>query len=433
MTSDGPAAPKAGNEDDPAELYVWVWLPGASEPVVAGVLTRTDRVHARQPVLAFTYARSYLARSEAVSLFLPELPLGDDTLDPTRPVFGRSPLSLHGCLRDASPDAWGRRVINLRFAGNPDIELSELTYLANSGSNRVGALDFQHSPRIYGHRGEEATLEQLMRAAELVEAGMTLPEELAAAAGHGTSIGGATPKAVLVDGSRQLIAKFSSTADTRPVVQAEAAAMFLAALVGVRVAPSEVRSVAGRKVLLLDRFDRGLSGQRRLMISGLTILGRHELEARYSSYADLAHAVRTGPWVQVGLTLRQLFLRQVFNVCIGNTDDHLRNHAAFWDGRTLELTPAFDLTPQPRSTQVATHAIGLTSTGERFSQLRLCRAAAAEFQVSPRDADEIIDHVVTTVRSRWRDAADHARLRAADAESLMGREVLNPYIFYEAP
>lgn len=414
-----------------SQVFVWVWLPDATEPVVAGVLTRTDRLFRREPVLVFTYAQSYRARPEAVSLFTAELPLQEGTLDPTVPMRGRSPLPLHGCLRDAAPDAWGRRVINLRLAGTPETELDELTYLAESGSDRIGALDFQGSPTEYVPRGEPAALEQLLRAADLIEAGAVLPENLVAAAAHGTSIGGARPKALLVDGQRQLIAKFASTTDTRPVVQAEAAATFLAGRVGIDVAGSVVRTVAGKKVLLLERFDRGPSGQRRQMLSALTILGEHEMAARHSSYADLAQAVRSGPWLQVRQTLQELFTRLVFNVCIGNTDDHLRNHAAFWDGQHLRLTPAFDLTPQPRTGQVATHAISLTRTGERHSQLRVCRLAAGEFLLPPPQAEEIIQRVVDSIHDNWQDAVDHARLSADEAGTLMGREILNPYIFYD--
>jgi serine/threonine-protein kinase HipA len=90
---------------------------------------------------------------------------------PSDPKPGRSPLALHGCLRDGSPDAWGRRVINLALAGNPGIDLNELTYLMESGSNRIGALDFQDSPSHYIPRGESASLEQLLHAAELIQAG----------------------------------------------------------------------------------------------------------------------------------------------------------------------------------------------------------------------------------------------------------------------
>lgn len=415
------------------QLYVWVWLPNALEPVVAGVLTRTDLQVRNESVLAFTYAKSYRERPKAISLYYAELPLQSATMLPSEPKPGRSPLALHGCLRDGAPDAWGRRVINLRLADSPETDLNELTYLAESGSDRIGALDFQDSASHYTPRGEAASLEQLLHAAELIEAGVTLPADLQAAAGHGTSIGGATPKALLVDDKRQLIAKFASTTDTRPVIQAEAAATFLAACVGIKVARSEICTVAGKKVLLLERFDRSVSGQRTQMLSALTILGVHEMEARYSSYPDLIDAIRKGPWDDIPQTLRELFTRLVFNVCIGNTDDHLRNHAAFWDGQHLRLTPAFDLTPQPRSGQIANQAIALTRTGERHSQLWLCRQVAAEFHLSAKEADQIIDHVISTIQSSWKDAINHAELSAKEAESLMGREFLNPYIWYDQP
>ena len=435
----------------PQQLYAWVWLPGATDPVVAGVLTRTSTMFDKQPVVTFTYARSYRAREGAISLFTPELPLHEGTFDPSRPgqILGamvststltiggsapawgaRSELALHGCLRDAAPDAWGRRVINLRLATDKDQELSELTYLRHSGSDRIGALDFQDSPTDYEARGEDATLEQLLRAAQLLEAGEALPAELAAAAGHGTSIGGARPKALLRDGDRHLIAKFPASTDTRPVVKAEATSMLLAARAGLDVAPVEVVTVDGRDVLLVQRFDRGADGTRRAMVSALTVLGEHEMGARHASYVDLAESVRTGPWTAPADTLRELFRRMVFNVCVGNTDDHLRNHAAFWDGRRLSLTPAYDLEPVARSTPVASHAIALTRK-ERASQLRLCRAAAADFHITPADADAVIDHVVTTVELAWEDVCDQARLTRAERDGLRGREILNPYIFQD--
>ena len=414
-------------------LFVWVWLPGTVDPVVAGVLDRAAEPVNGEPALLFTYARSYRERHDAISLFAAELPLQAGTFDPGVPATGRAPLPVHSCLRDAAPDAWGRRVLNLRHAGDPNVELSEMTYLAASGSDRIGALDFQLSATQYEPRGRPATLDQLIRAAEIIEAGRDLPDDLAAAAGHGTSIGGARPKALLQDGRRSLIAKFPSTTDTRPVVKAEGLATVLAGHVGITVPAADVVVAAGRDVLLLERFDRGPAGERRLMLSALTILGLHEMHARHSSYTDIADAIRTGPWSDVAQSLRELFLRLVFNVCIGNTDDHLRNHAAFWDGQRLTLTPAYDLSPQPRSTSVATHAIGITRDGQRYSQLRLCRAAAAEFGISRADADATIDHVIGTIEREWQQACDGNRLTTQEAAGLRGREFLNPYIFYDEP
>jgi serine/threonine-protein kinase HipA len=270
-------------------------------------------------------------------------------------------------------------------------------------------------------------------AAELVAAGAALPDDLAAAAGHGTSIGGARPKALLEYGGRHLIAKFSSTTDIRPVVKAEAAAMLLAARAGITVAPVEVRQVDGRDVLLVERFDRTPEDTRRAMVSALTFLGLAELESRHSSYAELAEAIRVGPWFEPAATLRELYTRLVFNVCVGNNDDHLRNHAAFWDGTRLALTPAYDLAPSPRSTSVSSQAVGISRDGRRASQLWLCREVAPDFLLGVTEAQTIIDRVVATIRADWDEVCDQALLTRAERDSLWQREFLNPYVFYDRP
>lgn len=417
---------------EPARVYVWVWLPGRTDPVVAGVLQASGDMLDGNQVLLFRYAASYRARSEAVSLFTPELPLTDQVLDP-RQVRGRAPLHLAGALRDAAPDAWGRRIINTRL-GAGDVDLSEAAYLLGSGSNRIGALDFQESPTQYVARDQDATLEQLLSLAEHVESGEPLPESLAAAAQHGTSIGGARPKALLRDGGRDLVAKFSSTSDTRPVVQAEAVAMLLARHAGIAVPDVSVVESAGRNVLLVDRFDRvTVDGgqQRRQMISMLTVTGATEMGSRHTSYAQLADLIRIGPWTDVKATLVELYARLVFSILVGNNDDHLRNHAAFWDGRHLTLTPAYDLAPQPRSTPTSTQAIGITRDGQRASQLRLARAVAPDFQLSARTADEIIDRVHAAILDNWDDACDQAGLTQAERATLRGREFLNEYAFWD--
>ncbi len=416
-------------------VYVWAWLPGATVPVVAGGLAPTGRELYGESVLAFRYARSYLERADSISLYAPELPLTDDTYDPAGQV-GRDPVALASCLRDAAPDAWGRRVINLQTGR--EHESDEVTYLLRSGSNRTGAVDFQVLPHPYVARNDAATLDELLQLTDLVEAGHTIPAALAAAAQHGTSIGGARPKAMLTKGPRQLIAKFSTTTDSRPVVQAEAVAVHLARLAGLTVPGTELITVRGRHILLIDRFDRvpagaahGADSVRRPVVSLLTVLGLAEMNARHASYADLAAAIRSGPWADPRADLTEMFSRLVFNICIGNNDDHLRNHAAFWDGAELRLTPAYDLAPQIRSTDPSSQAIAITRAGDRASQLRLARAVAAEFHLSAADADDIIDRVRGAIVTYWQEACDLARLTVAERAGLWGREFLNPYIDYD--
>ena len=181
-------------------------------------------------------------------------------------------------------------------------------------------------------------------------------------------------------------------------MKAEAIAMLLADRVGITVAPVEHRTVTGKDVLFVERFDRGDGRGRRLMVSALTVLGLAEHESRYGSYVALAEAIRTGPWTRPADTTQELFRRMVFNVLVGNNDDHLRNHAAFWDGRELMLTPAYDIAPSPRSTSVSNQAIGIAGDGRRSSQLWLCRAVAGAFLMSRSDADAVIVAMVDTIR-----------------------------------
>jgi len=222
---------------DPQQAFVWIWMPDATEPVVAG------RLDAVGDIAPFTYGRSYLARENRIPLYLPELPL---ERGPISPLAG----AVAGCIADAAPDAWGQRVILNRHAGQDAADtndLSLLTYLLESGSDRIGALDFQASPSEYVPRLHgTAQLSELALSAEKVEQGIPLSPALDGALLHGSSVGGARPKALLSDDTRQLIAKFSSTTDTFPVVKAEFVAMELARRAGLDVARVELDRSLGK-------------------------------------------------------------------------------------------------------------------------------------------------------------------------------------------
>jgi serine/threonine-protein kinase HipA len=411
---------------DPTEAFVWAWLPGASEPVVAG------RLETSGEIVYFTYGRSYLDRPGSIPLYLPELPLRQGRI---RPLAG---LTVAGCIRDAGPDAWGQRVILQRHSGHltedsDTGDLSLLTYLLESGSDRIGALDFQTSATAFEARTSEATLDQMVTAAERLEAGLPLPPVLGTALLHGTSVGGARPKVLLSDADRRLIAKLSSRADPYPVVKAEAVAMELARRVGLDVARTEVTEALGHDVLLVDRFDRPEGGRhRRMVVSALTILNLDLMMARYATYYDLADAIRSR-FTEPKQTLRELFSRIIFNICVSNTDDHARNHAAFWDGKILTLTPAYDICPQPRSGGEATQAMAIRRDGYRYSQLAGCIAAATDtYLLSKAEAKDVIDHQVDTIRSEWDEAAEVARLTSVERDQLWGRQILNPYALEDA-
>ena len=306
-------------------------------------------------------------------------------------------------------------------------DLTLLTYLLESGSDRIGALDFQHSATDYVARTSSATLAEMQSAADRLMAGDLLSRELAEALLRGTSIGGARPKVLLDDGDRRLIAKLSSTTDTYPVVKAEGVAMALARRCGVDAAATEVTSSMGRDVLLVERFDRPGNAQRRLIVSALTMLGLDEMMGRYATYPAVADLIRQR-FTEPRSTLHELFRRIVVNICVGNNDDHARNHAAFWDGEALALTPAYDICPQPRSGTESNQAMAIGRNGDRESRLVVCRQESEEYLLTRAEADEIIDSVVTTIEEQWTDAADEARLTALERERLWRRQILNPFI-----
>jgi len=406
------------------EAYVWCWLPGATTPVAAGRLADYDGP------LQFNYGQRYLELPQAIALYAPELPLRAGRL----PL--RKDLKLPGCLRDAAPDAWGRRVLINRKLGlsgeqAAGVELSELACLLESGSDRIGALDFQLSPTEYVPRlADTATLEELLASAERVEQGVPLTPELDQALRHGSSIGGARPKAQLDDTDTKLIAKFSTSADLYSVVKAEFIAMRLAALAGLQVAPVSLKQAAGKDVLLVERFDRIRTKdgwQRRALVSALTLFELDELQARYASYEDLAELIRHR-FTDAPGTLRELFGRLVFNILCGNTDDHARNHAAFWDGHMLTLTPAYDICPQSRTGNEASQAMRINGN-DNLSRLSTCLQAAHHFFLSEPEALHIMEQQLQAIAGQWQAVCDEADLSVTDRRFLWGRAFLNPFAF----
>lgn len=406
--------------------YVWVWLPGATEPVPAGILEQ----HEGTDIITFAYGQSYLAREDARPLYRPELPLQKGRQAPL------GSLKVAGVIRDGGPDAWGQRVILRRILGKRDVRHEDpgntplLTYLLQSGSNRPGALDFQASAKTYEPRTHNATLEQLQQGAAAVERGAPISKELLEALEAGSSAGGARPKATLTHDDRHLIAKFSSLTDTYPVMKAEAVAMELARRTGLNVAGTEFVQVDGRDVLLVERFDRGPGGTRAAFISALTIAMESEMNARYATYTGLADALRERSPTRRA-ALRELFSRIVFNILVSNTDDHARNHAAFCDAEGgLELTPAYDICPQKRTGQEATQAMAFGPKGERLSQVAECLRVAQFYDLSEGEARDIIDQQVEVIRTQWDEAADMAMLTRAERDQMWGSQILNPYASY---
>lgn len=399
--------------------FVWIWLPDKNKPVVAGKLEKNDFHH------DFFYGQSYLTNPRAIALSKHELPL-------IKSKRFTSNNLIHPVIRDALPDSWGQRVLTHRY---PNVNLSIIDLLTLSSSDRIGALHFQLTADQYlPHHENHATIEQLLEGASLIESGESIPDNLMAALIHGTSIGGARPKALIDAHKKKYIAKFASSTDIYPIVQAEFACMWLADKLSLNTAPVTLARVQEKYVLLVERFDRiqttnGWS--RKFMISGLTMLGLQESEAKYASYLELADQIRrTSPTPTKDL--HELFRRMVFNILIGNTDDHAKNHAFFWDGQYYSLTAAYDLCPYPRSGQQATQAMIVGKQGS-YSQLSNALTGAAWFELSERDAKQKIDKLIDGVKTHWPEACDAAKLSTIQNKLLTNSAILNPYCFYDTP
>ncbi len=399
-----------------SEAFVWIWLPGAVEPVICGKLTEKDKT------LGFIYGQSYLSRKEAIPLDPRELPLREEVFQPR---VGET----HNVIRDSSPDAWGRRVLLYRFGQSI---YSELGFIQNSGSDRIGGIDIQSSSEFYHPQARgSAILDHLVSAAELIEQGKTLPAELDHALLHGSSVGGARPKALLEDIDNKWIAKFSSSTDQYPIVRAEFAAMWLANKCKIEVPEVHLVKSLGKDIILVRRFDRVKARSkwlRRLMISGLTALQLHETEATLASYLDLAGFIRRFGR-QPKEEMAQLYRRMVFNILTGNNDDHARNHAFFWEGSRYELTPAYDLCPMLRSGHTANQAMIVGEEG-RLSTLKNALSEPGLFGLSKNQATLINNELVDTISTKWAMAADRAGLTKIQSDLLRQSTVLSPGCFY---
>jgi len=165
-----------------------------------------------------------------------------------------------------------------------------------------------------------------------------------------------------------------------------------------------------------------------MCVSGLTLLGLGEMTARYGTYPDLLDTLIAHGAPQQ--TRKELFIRIALNMAVTNTDDHLRNHAAFWDGSTVRLTPAYDICPSPRSGDTAFQALAYGRGGERQTNLNSLVTCCEVYGLSRAEALDAVDHVVTTIREGWEDAADQARMPTTWARRFLGEQILHPSLMY---
>lgn len=344
----------------------------------------------------FAYVGSWLrnGHGRAFALDPEHLPLRPGPFRST----GRGRLP--GVLADATPDRWGRRLVEHRRPhDSPPMMPSD--WLLAGGDERVGCLAFSETPAPPSPRpGYAATadLDGIADGFARLERGEAVEGLAARLWTAGMSMGGARPKAVITYEGALWIAKFQRRDDTYDQCGAEHATMRLASRCGIDAAETRVLAVGPRKVVLVKRFDRDAVSCHPTChyMSGLTALGLEETSDS-GSYPDLAlFLLRHG--ARHVSDRHELFRRMVFNVLCGNRDDHLKNHAFLRCGHAWRLSPAFDVVPQPDMDPQ--QAIGVGRSGS-YPTTGNCLTRVEDFDLSRDDARDVVATLASRMRS-WR-------------------------------
>jgi serine/threonine-protein kinase HipA len=369
---------------------------------------------------SFIYDNKYLASNDAYELD-PGLPLVSGTLQ--TPV-GRA---LFGAFADSLPDRWGRTLIRrterarAKAAATAPRSISEIDLLLGVRDDlRQGALRFRYDGQELFLATEESgipvltDLPVLLDIAARAERDAANYDDLKRLLRAGSSLGGARPKAHVLDSSgRVAIAKFpSESSDTWNVMAWEKVALDLARNAEIAVPDSQLIRVAGRSVLIVSRFDR--RGKTRIgYASAMTMLEASDGDER--SYLEIADVIERRS-LEAGAELRQLWRRMAFNILISNTDDHLRNHGFLHSrGESWMLSPAFDLNPNPDpGAKDLSVQIDFESTSASIDTLM---SVAPYFRLSYNAALEILAQVTEAVAG-WRDVAASHRLPQRDLDMM---------------
>ncbi len=417
---------------DEQSCYVYIQLPGTMQTVPCASL-KVRGVGAGVFEGSFTYGKRYLERPEVVALDPFHLPLS------TRPQKFTKLKGIPGAVRDASPDAWGRRVIQAKLQ-LPEADIREVDYLLNGPDDGAGNLSFGRTvtppaPRRPFNRTHR--LPALIEAAEKLEEDGRLPHEVLEELEPGTSMGGARPKVTIEDEHKLWLAKLPEKADQHNMQRIEYATLELARATGLRVCGTRLEQVGKRNTLMLDRFDREWNPDANAywrfgLVSGLTLL---DAEDGYRgrerwSYPLLADELRR--WsVKSTDDRRELFRRMVFNAMVTNNDDHPRNHALVQTRGGWRLSPAYDILPIPMVSverrDLALEVGRYGRTASLYNILSQCNA----FGLSRDDARAMIDAMLAVVRG-WREFFAE---RAVEPRSIdmLEQAILPPSFFRETP
>jgi serine/threonine-protein kinase HipA len=395
-----------------ADIEVHIDLDGRNRPVG---LARRNNVRGTETVL-FEYDRGWLTDAARFSIE-PALALTQGTFAPSAGQF------IFGSLGDSAPDTWGRRLMQRAERRHAEREgravrtLTESDYLLGvSDETRLGALRFRwhgddvfQAPKLTGVPSL-IDLGRLLQVTERILRDEETDEDIRLIFAPGSSLGGARPKASVIDQHGSLsIAKFPKETDEYSIETWEEIALRLARRAGIVTPHHSLLQIDGKKVLLSQRFDR--AGAIRIpFLSAMAMTGSRDGER--GSYPDIVDALaRYG--AQGKTDASALYRRVVFSVLISNVDDHLRNHGFLWLGKAgWSLSPAYDLNPVPTDlkARVLTTNIDLD---EGTCSIDLLEQAAEYFGLGLAEARAIIKEVAM-VTVTWRDIAIEVGAKASE-------------------
>ena len=413
------------------EAYVYIQLPGTLETVPAALL-RVQTLHGGTQIGRFRYGDRYLQRQEAVALDSFQLPLAKEVFEFTQ-LKG-----IPGAIRDAGPDAWGRRVIEHKLERSA-ADLQEIDYLLHGPQDGAGYLSFglkaePPAPKRQYNRTHQ--LAELIAATQAIEDGRPVAAHLLEQLDPGTSMGGARPKATIEDAQSLWLGKFPAKDDRFNLQRVEFATLDLARRCGLNVTQARLQSVGESDVLMLRRFDRDHTDTGYLrfgLVSGLTVLdcGDSHLDRERWSYPLLADNLRR--WSdKPEADCAELFRRMVFNAAVTNNDDHPRNHALLRRQKGWRLSPAYDLVPAPVvSLERRDLALTVGDYGRTASIYNL-RSQARRFGLSAEEARGQIDRLVDVVR-HWRDSFFVCGVSAEDIDYIAPAILPDCFFFERRP
>lgn len=333
----------------------------------------------------------------------------------------RGESNVFGFVKDSFPDRWGRLLLDRRerlmaqSEGRPKRQLTDYDYLIGiEDFTRMGGLRYKeegyddymgasakyHIPPIENLRA----LCNACREIELAEERNDLPEQrwLDQLIDPGTSLGGARPKANVIDTDGKLyIAKFPSRTDLENTELIEHFSHQLAANAGIKAAKTHtIRISKDHDILLSERFDRTEDGRRIHFASALSLLGLDDGAGSNTGngYLDIVDFILRG-CTDVWYNLRELYRRVAFNILFGNTDDHFRNHGFLLTPKGWTLSPAYDINPGVKS-----HQCLLVNSNTEQSDINALLSASESYMIEKQEAATIIEEVRDAIKD-WRATA----------------------------